>query len=270
MARETRTRRQAVRKPLAKQSISWWQQAQRISLQISVIAGFIAVVGVSAYGAKHLYTLPIEQLVISGTTDHVPTDLIETLVAPTLAGGFFAADLDAIRDDLERIPWVYRATVRRQWPDTVVVTVEEQRPIARWGSQGFLNHEGAYFAGDQSAMFDPLPQLSGPDSSAGDMMRHYQQVEGLLQDTGLQVVSLEQDEIGQIELVLDNGIGIAFGADHFLNRVQRFIVLWERHLNGEQVARIDMRYSNGAAVTFRHQAQLALTAVNELSGEEVR
>ena len=194
MVRETRTRRQAVRKPSAKQPISWWQQAQRISLQISVIAGFIAVVGVSAYGAKHLYTLPIEQVVISGTTDHVPTDLIETLVAPTLAGGFFAADLDAIRDDLERIPWVYRAAVRRQWPDTVVVTVEEQRPIARWGSQGFLNHEGAYFAGDQSAMFDPLPQLAGPDSSAGDMMRHYQQVEGLLQDTGLQVVRLEQDE----------------------------------------------------------------------------
>jgi len=270
MVRETRTRRQAVRKSQAKKPVSWWQQAQRISLQISVIAGFVIVVGVSAYGGRHLYTLPIEQLVISGTTEHVPTDLIETLVAPTLAGGFFAADLDAIRDDLERIPWVYRAAVRRQWPDTVVVTVEEQRPIARWGNQGFLNHEGVYFAGDQETMFEPLPQLGGPDSSAGEMMRHYQQVESLLQYTGLEVVSLEQDEIGQIDLVLDNGIDIAFGADHFLQRVRRFIVLWERYLNGEQVARIDMRYSNGAAVTFRHQSQLALTAVNELSGEEVR
>ena len=270
MVRETRTRRQAVRKPLAKQSISWWQQAQRISLQISVIAGFIAVVGVSAYGAKHLYTLPIEQLVISGTTDHVPTDLIETLVAPTLAGGFFAADLDAIRDDLERIPWVYRATVRRQWPDTVVVTVEEQRPIARWGNQGFLNHEGVFFVGEQSTLFELLPQLWGPDSSAPHMMRHYQQVESLLQDTDLQVVSLEQDEIGQVNLTLDNGIGIALGTEHFLQRMQRFIVLWERHLDGQHVARIDMRYSHGAAVTFRHQSQLALTAVNELSGEEVR
>jgi len=268
MPRESRG--QAVRRARAKQPISWCQRLQRAYLQISVVVGFIVLVGAGAYGARYVYTLPVEQLVISGTTEHVPADLIETLVAPTLAGGFFAADLDAIRGDLERIPWVYRVAVRRQWPETVVVTVEEQRPIARWGNQGFLNHEGAYFAGDQSAMFDPLPQLAGPDFSAGDIMRHYQQVEGLLQDTGLQVVSLEQDEIGQIDLVLDNGIGIAFGADNFLKRVQRFIVLWERHLNGEQVARIDMRYSNGAAVTFLHQSQLALTAVNELSGEEVR
>ena len=264
------SRRQAVRKTRAVKSVSRWQRVRRLSLQASVVAGFVICIGASAYGAKHVYSLPIEQLVITGTTEYVPTDLIETLVAPTLAGGFFAADLDAIRDDLERIPWVYRAAVRRQWPDTVVVTVEEQRPIARWGSQGFLNHEGVYFVGEQSTLFEALPQLWGPESSAPKMMRHYQQVESVLQDTGLQVISLEQDEIGQINLTLDNGIGIAFGADHFLQRVQRFIVLWERHLDGEQVAQIDMRYSHGAAVTFRHQSQLALTAVNELSGEEVR
>ena len=268
MPRESRG--QAVRRARAKQPISWWQRLQRAYLQITVVVGFIVLVGAGAYGARYVYTLPVEQLVISGTTEHVPADLIETLVAPTLAGGFFAADLDAIRGDLERIPWVYRVAVRRQWPDTVVVTVEEQRPIARWGNQGFLNHEGVYFSGDQSAMFEPLPQLGGPDFSAADMMRRYQQVEDLLQNTGLQVVSLEQDPIGQINLVLDNGIGIDFGADQFLQRVQRFIVLWEQHLDGEPVKQIDMRYTNGAAVTFRHQPQLALTAVNELSGEEVR
>ena len=268
MGRESR--RQAVRKNQTVKSVSRWQQVRQLMLRTSVIAGFVICVGASAYGAKHVYSLPIEQLVITGATENVPTDLIKTLVAPTLAGGFFAADLDAIRDDLERIPWVYRAAVRRQWPDTVAVTVEEQRPIARWGNQGFLNHEGVYFSGDQSTMFEPLPQLGGPDSSAADMMRRYQQVENLLQNTGLQVVSLEQDPIGQINLVLDNGIGIDFGADQFLQRVQRFIVLWEQHLDGEPVKHIDMRYTNGAAVTFRHQPQLALTGVNAHSGEEVR
>ena len=268
MGRESR--RQAVRKNQTVKSVSRWQQVRQLMLRTSVIAGFVICVGASAYGAKHVYSLPIEQLVITGATENVPADLIKTLVAPTLAGGFFAADLDAIRADLERIPWVYRAAVRRQWPDTVVVTVEEQRPIARWGNQGFLNHEGVFFVGEQSTLFELLPQLWGPDSSAPHMMRHYQQVESLLQDTDLQVVSLEQDEIGQVNLTLDNGIGIALGTEHFLQRMQRFIVLWERHLDGQHVARIDMRYSHGAAVTFRHQSQLALTAVNELSGEEVR
>jgi len=36
------------------------------------------------------------------------------------------------------------------------------------------------------------------------------------------------------------------------------------------VANVDMRYAHGAAVAFEQQTQLALTAVNELSQEEVR
>jgi len=268
MAREGR--RQEVRKSRTSAPNSWWQKLQRLLLQTAVISGCLGVLAAGAYSAKVLYTLPIEQLVIDGATDNVPAEAIKMWVGPALAGGFFAADLDEIRENLEGRPWVYQATVRRQWPDTVLVSIVEQRPIARWGSHGFLNHEGAYFAGEQSMLAEELPQLDGPDASTVDMMRRYQQVESLLQPVGLQVVSLEQDDIGQIDLVLDNGMGIAFGADHFLQRVQRFIVLWQQHLEGEAVANVDMRYAHGAAVAFQQQTQLALTAVNELSQEEVR
>jgi hypothetical protein len=52
-----------------------------------------------------------------------------------------ALDLRDLRRELEALPWVYRAELRRRFPDTLEIRVVEQVPIARWGDGAFLNHE---------------------------------------------------------------------------------------------------------------------------------
>jgi len=46
---------------------------------------------------------------------------------------FFTADLDAVRAAFESVPWVRKAMVRREWPNKLIVTVEEHRGIGHLG-----------------------------------------------------------------------------------------------------------------------------------------
>ena len=47
-----------------------------------------------------------------------------------------------------RLPWIYKVNTRRRWPAEIEVVLVEQRPLARWGDTGYLNHQGHFFAAD--------------------------------------------------------------------------------------------------------------------------
>ena len=47
-----------------------------------------------------------------------------------------AYDLEAARDRVEALPWVRRATVERMLPDTILLSIEERKPLAIWQNKG--------------------------------------------------------------------------------------------------------------------------------------
>ena len=234
------------------------QRIARWSIRVLVSVGFAALLVGVFYGGRYVWSLEVARIAVSGKLDNVSVASIEALVSPQLTPGFLAADLDQIRQSLESFPWIYAANVRRRWPDTLDIDVDEQRPIARWGEQGFLNHEGDLFVVDQSPRWHPLPQLSGPVGSEAMLVRRYQTLEALLRGTGREIVSLQLDEIGQYIAKLDTGVALNFGADHFVSRARRFVRLYSNQLAQTSVTRIDLRYEHGAAVVFQQQDQIAM------------
>lgn len=231
---------------------------KRLLVQGLVLAGLAAVLVGASYSGLYLTELRVERIAITGSAPNVDVAAVEEVVAPHMKSGFLTVDLEDIRAELDAMPWVYASTVRRRWPDTVAIHIEEQRPIARWGVQGFLNHEGEFFPGDTGGPWAGLPVLEGPDGTETTMMRQYQTLEALLSDTELQVVWLFQDGVGQINAELGNGIFLALGNDQQVERVRRFVTLYEEHLSGLPVARVDLRYENGAAVKLLDE-RLAMT-----------
>jgi hypothetical protein len=77
---------------------------------------------------------------------HVSAPLLRAAVTRHVRGNFFAVDLDAVRATFETVPWVRRASVRRVWPDGLVVAIEEHRPLAFWGDGRLVNTFGELFA----------------------------------------------------------------------------------------------------------------------------
>src|SRR5206468_3912068 len=55
-----------------------------------------------------------------------------------ITGNFFTVNLEQVRTAFESVPWVRRASVRREWPDQLVVSLEEHEALGTWGEDGKL------------------------------------------------------------------------------------------------------------------------------------
>lgn len=219
--------------------------------------GVVLAAGLQAY--MTLESIPVEQISVTGKLEHTQKETVQAMVEPALVGGFLNADLAQMRAQLEELPWIYSATVRRRWPSALEIHVVEQLPIAHWGDAGFLNHEAAVFQSPNAARWEGLPTLRGPEGSERALVARYQRLEELLAPVRLQVLVLEQDARGQLVAELEGGTRLLLGNVDFVERVQRFVALYQRELGqrAAEVARVDLRYSTGAAVAFNPPEQLA-------------
>jgi cell division protein FtsQ len=71
---------------------------------------------------------PVTRLGVNAEFNHVSAEQIRAVAQPLLGKGFFALDLDDVRDAVAKLPWVERVEVRKRWPDTVDLLIYEQQP----------------------------------------------------------------------------------------------------------------------------------------------
>ena len=220
-----------------------------------VLGCALTLLGVGLYqGVTALAAKQVKTLTVRGDVHHIDTDVIQARLTPRITDGFMAADLRDLRDELESLPWIYKVNTRRRWPAEIEVVLVEQRPLARWGDTGYLNHQGHFFAATQDGQYEHLPLLSGPEGAEGTLTRRYQMLASQLETEGLTIDELSIDALGQLSLKLMNGVQLALGANDLLRRVTRFKQLWSDKLSTQTVEKIDLRYEHGAAVTFGHSA----------------
>lgn len=228
-----------------------------------VLASGVALVSAGLYqGSATLGAQQVEKLTVRGDVRHLDSAAIQARLAPRVAAGFMAADLTDLRHELESLPWVYQVNTRRRWPAEIEITLVEQRPLARWGEQGYLNHEGEFFAAEADPLYAHLPMLTGPDGAEVSLMRRYQLLAERLEPAGLSITALSLDDLEQVTVHFDNGLSLLLGSKDLSQRVARFVRLWEAELPTRSVARIDLRYEHGAAVTFSDEGLAMQAPVN--------
>ena len=86
----------------------------------------------------HLPVFPVKHVQVEGNLDHVNHEQIQLIVSKYLKGNFYTLDLQRTRTAFEKLPWARKVSVRRQWPDTIVVQIEEHRALGRWGGIALL------------------------------------------------------------------------------------------------------------------------------------
>ena len=229
--------------------------------RVLILLGIVAVVTLSAKGYVALNAIPVEHIVVTGELEHTKTEALEEMVRPALEGGFLNADLERVRAQLQSLPWVYEVSVRRRWPNALELHVVEQLPIARWGKDGFLNHEGAVFQSiDDDRQWSNLPLLRGPEGAAKKLMSIYQQFVEILSPHELFVEELAIDDRGQVEARLKGDTNLLLGSERYVEeRLRRFVAIYRTELvaQRESLARVDLRYPNGLAIGFRDASQVA-------------
>ncbi|KRW62725.1 cell division protein FtsQ/DivIB [Pseudomonas sp. TTU2014-080ASC] len=196
---------------------------------------------------------PIAKISVEGDLGYINQQAVQERIAPYASASFFSVDLLGLRRDLEAMPWIAHAQVRRVWPDQLVVRLEEQLPIARWGDEALLNNQGGAFAPQELKNYQHLPQLYGPKRAQQRVMQQYQVLSQMLRPMGFTVARLELRERGSWFLSTGQGIELLLGRDHVVEKMRRFASIYNKVLKDQQenIARIDLRYANGLAVAWR-------------------
>jgi cell division protein FtsQ len=230
-----------------------------VSLSALLALGLVVYLGVDA-----LRRMPVERIVVTGKLEHLRQEALRDALAGQLEQGLLFLNLATLQQSLESLPWVYRAELRRRFPDTLEVGVVEQLPIARWGDEAFLNHEARVIDVADGERWQNLPIIRGPEGSEARLMNHYQRLLDRVRPLSLIPVALSEDDYGQLAVDFANGLNLQLGDHDFSLRLQRFMQLWRSELQrGESaVARVDMRYDDGAAVAFEQPPQLAVLTEN--------
>ena len=224
---------------------------------LGVTCGVLALIGGAAAALTWALNQPIETVAVQGRFQRVVPGDVERVVKAQLHGsGFLSVDLGAVRRAIHTLPWVDAVSVQRAWPRGLTVLVIEQTAAARWGEHGLLNTRGELFDADERHVPPELAELQGPQGKESVVAHRYLAAAERLMQAGQRLTAMRLDARGAWEFDLANGVTVRLGRrqvderfEKFMNSALKFVTQ-----RGEDIAYVDMRYSNGFAIGWRSNA----------------
>jgi cell division protein FtsQ len=189
---------------------------------------------------------------------HVNELTVRNSVLGKLRGNFFTTNLEQVRTTFEAVPWVRRATVRREWPDRLVVEVEEHEALGTWGEGRLLSVKGDVFTANLAEADDDheLPAFTGPAGSEKEVLARFAELRAWFAPVKLVPQALSLSSRYAWTVKLDNGMSVELGREPNKNaireRVQRLVGVYPQlvaRLQEGRIDTIDMRYPNGLALS---------------------
>ena len=228
-----------------------WRDYGQVLLVTTLLLALLAVAWLGLQRLAERTQQPITEVIVHGDFRHLQQDAIRHAVATVMQGSFFTIDMQQIHAAVLDIPWVATASVRRIWPSTLLLQVEEHEHALRWGEEKLVSRRGDIFSPDDIVPFQHLVQLHAADNYREELLHEYRRIGRLLMPFG-KIDYMERSARGSWTLRLDTGLTIDLGSNGIEQRLQR-VVRFMRHLNKqlEMVAHIDARYSNGVAVIVK-------------------
>ncbi|MBU2979412.1 cell division protein FtsQ/DivIB [Alteromonas sp. C1M14] len=193
---------------------------------------------------------PVQVVDFSGEFSHVDIPRLERLIRQAQPGSFFSLDVNEVYQLVESQPWIYRASVRKQWPNTLKIYLVEQKPVAQWNDDFLLNPYGDTFSASAEGL--SLPKLFGPGGSEKTALEGFNAMQSLLATTAMPITELSLSERFAWEIQLANGIELNLGRQEFIDRLQRFIDVYPLLARQPKAVKyVDLRYDTGLAVGWR-------------------
>lgn len=214
----------------------------------------------SLIGGKKLWTwmqkptsFPIKQFQIEGQLTHETPQAMQKILQAGVHGGFFSLNVSQAKSQLLSEPWISHVSFRRVWPSTLTVRIHEHVALARFGDKGVLTTEGRIFYPDVGTIPMDLPELSGPENQAENLLQFYQTFTALAKTVGLTVTALHVNAEQSWDLKLSNQIQVILGRVDALKRFQQFVLIYPKIIasSKQTITLIDLRYPNGAAVQYQ-------------------
>lgn len=238
------------RRNSARKSASRLTQIEIRDVRNLILISLIAIVGIFAF--QKVSEVPINTIVINSQLNHVDKQQIRKIVTKYYQQGFFTIRLVNFEKELEIIPWVYQANIKRQWPNKLIIEIAEQTPVFRWSGQELLNTRAEKFFVDDNSQFTSLPKLAGTKGRERFLAEMFVQYNDEFKELNMSIVSIEEDARYEKQMQLSNGILINVGKEKVAEKIQRLLSSFAEFEQEELTAitSIDLRHSNGFSVRW--------------------
>ncbi|MBY0575979.1 MAG: cell division protein FtsQ/DivIB [Gallionellaceae bacterium] len=226
---------------------------------LRAIANMLTAFSVLAllYGAIH-YTVhlpwlfPLHGVRLDAAPERVAVEEVLQVLRGEAAGNFFTVDIDRLRQSLEKLPWVRNVSIRREFPGSLAVQLEEHQALARWNDNALVNLQGEVFSAGSKQV---LPGFIGQAGDSMEVTQNYAQFSRQLAVLNLRVAQLALSPRHAWQVRLNNGMVLELGREDMQQRLARFVLAYPYIASRVQkadeknaVKYVDLRYRNGFAV----------------------
>jgi cell division protein FtsQ len=204
------------------------------------------------YGAVRyvlrLPVFPLRAVELTAAPQRVSSELLGKVVREQVRGNFFTVDLEQTRQAFEQLPWVRKVSVRRKFPWSLEVEVEEQVALARWNGTALVNTHGEVFTSASSEQ--TLPAFIGQPDTSEQMAQMYMELNAALQPMQQQIAQISLSPRFAWQVKLGSGMVLELGREEMQRRLARFVAVYPYSLGAlaRPVDHVDLRYRNGFAV----------------------
>jgi cell division protein FtsQ len=191
--------------------------------------------------------LPIKQISIIGEYQHIDKEQVDLIANEYIEGNFFLINLDQTRHAFKKLAWVREIAIRKKFPDTLEVTIEEHKPIARWGRVGLVNSYGEIF---NAASQEELPSFIGYETFVKEMTLKFMEMNKILSKELMQVGTITLSERLSWEVITDNQVRVILGKDNIIKKLNLFTNNYQNILAElkNRIEYVDLRYKDGFSV----------------------
>lgn len=197
---------------------------------------------------------PIEHVKISTSGQYIDNAIIKNTIVNNVHGGFFSLDIKQLKNSLLDNPWVQDVSIRRVWPSSLYVQIDEQQPIARWGSNGVLATNGNVFYPSVQTIPQQLPEIDAPMPVKDNAMSSYAKFSQLLKPLNISIKKLSITKRLAWTVQLSNGIILNLCRDQVADRFASFVGLYPKLISGKEqnVISVNMCYPDGMAIRWKN------------------
>ena len=199
----------------------------------------------------------IDRVVINGEFNYLSERDVIDLIDENVQTGFLTLNLPDLNRKIVEQDWIRSSSIRRSWPATLIVNIEEEIPVARWGERQLLNNVGDYIDVINKDSVSHLPVIFSQAGDTKEIIKIYQLISELLGPVGLRIDEVESDNAGSWTLTVLSDIKIILGRDQLLEKLQRLQSVWMAELSSQEknINVIDLRYPNGLAVKWKQNTR---------------
>jgi len=255
-----------------------------------VIASLLLLISSIVFAFDQLFSpdsFQVEELKISADFERINPEQINQQVLPLIKNNYFAVNLKQVEQTVKDNAWVDQISVRRQWPRSIHIRLSEQKAVAHWGKNAYLNSRAEPFAVEHQSSLRELPHLYGPQGTEKELLDRFYQWKKRFAKKHLVLESLtmtprysyeakvlipreQQKQLTEQALmalfeekeqpvpVLDwrkiepFALTLNLGKDNVEQRADRFIAAFPDAFDQQllKVETIDLRYPNGFAVRW--------------------